>query len=82
SAPGSTYARLKSSWKRLLFGALLGSGGFSYLLLNSQSRPFKWLFASFLAGPASLTLVNLAVMDVSSIIEILWGNSFRMDFSH
>ncbi|GFY66848.1 hypothetical protein TNIN_280721 [Trichonephila inaurata madagascariensis] len=81
SAPGSTYARLKSSWKRLLFGALLGSGGFSYLLLNSQSRPFKWLFASFLAGPASLTLVNLAVMDMSKSSQVCSENRLKQKLS-
>ncbi|GFV43421.1 uncharacterized protein TNCV_630041 [Trichonephila clavipes] len=66
SAPGSSDARLKSSWKQLLFGALFGSGGLScYLLLNSQSRPSKWMLAPILAGSAGLTLVNLAVMDMS-----------------
>ncbi|GFQ97125.1 uncharacterized protein TNCT_545041 [Trichonephila clavata] len=66
SAPESSNSRLESSWKRLLFGALLGSGGLGYyLLLNSQSRPSKWMFPSFIAGSAGLTLVSLAILDMS-----------------
>lgn len=68
SVPGpASRARIcKPFWERLLLGALLGTGGIGYyVFLHSKNCPSTWMLASYIAGSAGLTLVNLAIEDMS-----------------